>query len=512
MYEVSAEAGSYRGELLGLLAIHTFILPVSLFYEVSTQRLGLVACDNKGALFKAKVFRKRIPPGAKHGDILRCLRRTLYSLRSRLDYKHVYGHQDWLKSWSQLTLLEKLNCKCDTLAKTAVYLGAANSARATHQRQSLPHEPASVFHKGKKLSNDCGDEIRFQVYLRIARKFFVEELGWHGATFDDVDWDQRDACLRGKPEMYQLWLSKQSTGFCATGVNMGRWFDATVTSCPNCSSPKETAGHLLRCKDVGRTKLFKDTIISLEEWMESHYTDPRLARAVSLFLQHRGNRKFASFPGLDRDLLELAHKQDAIGWDDFLEGKITKHFQVVQARHLPRCPTMLNASDWSKRFIDQLIHITQSQWIYRNISKHHATHGQLERLDRISLLRHINKFAGVAPTDVPQESRFLLEVDFVSLVSGHTTQQAYWVHALQAAIKAGRHRSTAHRLRRRPLTTTPSAPLHHPPTTLSSTPAVGNRRKRSRPSTNVLIASNKRKRPDWINGTGFSQIYEIVYP
>ena len=203
MYEVSAEARSYRGELLGLLAIHTFILAVSLFYEVSTQHLGLFACDNKCALFKANVFRKRIPPGAKHGDILRCLCRTLYSLRSRLAYEHVYGHQDRLKSWSQLTLLEKLNCKCDTLAKTAVYFGAANSARATLQRQLLPHEPASVFHKGKKLSNDCDDEIRFQVYLRIARKCFVEELGWHGATFDDVDWDQRAACLRGKPVMYQ---------------------------------------------------------------------------------------------------------------------------------------------------------------------------------------------------------------------------------------------------------------------------------------------------------------------
>ena len=115
---------------------------------------------------------------------------------------------------------------------------------------------------------------------------------------------------------------------------------------------------------------------------------------VSLFLQHRGDRKFVSLPGLDSNLLELAHKQAAIGWDDFLEGKITKHFQAVQARFLPRCSTMLNASDWSRWFIDQLIHITHSQWIYRNISKHHPTHGQLERLDWISLLRHINKFAG----------------------------------------------------------------------------------------------------------------------
>ena len=193
--------------------------------------------------------------------------------------------------------------------------------------------------------------------------------------------------------------------------------------------------------------------------------------------------------------MELAHKQDAIGWDDFLEGKITEHFQAGQARFLPRCPMMLNASDWSKRFIDKLIHITHSQWIYRNISKHHATHSQLERLDRISLLRHINKFAGVAPSDVPQESRFLLEVAFISLASGPTMRQAYWVHAMQVAIKAGRRCSAAHRLRRRPLTTTPSALQHHPPTNPQSTPDVGNPRKQFRTSTDVFIASNKRKRP-----------------
>jgi hypothetical protein len=146
-----------------------------------------------------------------------------------------------------LTDAEIQNQKCDTLAKAAVYFGT--------QRQQRPHKPASIFHKEKKLSGDCGDEIQFQVYFRLSRKIFIEELGWHGLTFDDVDWEHRAACLRSKPEMYQLWLSKQSTGFCATGVNMGHWFDATVTSCPNCFRPAEAVGHLLHCKDAGRIKL-----------------------------------------------------------------------------------------------------------------------------------------------------------------------------------------------------------------------------------------------------------------
>jgi hypothetical protein len=132
--------------------------------------------------------------------------------------------------------------------------------------------------------------------------------------FDDVDWERRAACLKGKPEMYQLWLSKQSTDFCATGINMGRWY-RTVTSCPNCSScPAVTVDHLFRCKDVGRTKLFEDVVIALEDWMEANYTDPRLARSVSLYLC-----RFATLPHLDRDLLELPYKQDTIGLDDFLE-------------------------------------------------------------------------------------------------------------------------------------------------------------------------------------------------
>jgi hypothetical protein len=88
--------------------------------------------------------------------------------------------------------------------------------------------------------------------------------------FNDVDWERHAACLKGKPEVYQLWLSKQSTGFYAMGVNMGRWFNATVTSCPNCSCPAETADHLLRCKNVGRTKLFEDVVIAIEDWMEAN--------------------------------------------------------------------------------------------------------------------------------------------------------------------------------------------------------------------------------------------------
>ena len=44
----------------------------------------------------------------------------------------------------------------------------------------------------------------------------------------------------------------------------------------------------------------------------------------------------------------------------------------------------------------------------------------------------------LAPEDVPEKSRYLLEVDFSQLARSSHKDQAYWVVAVQAAKRAGR--------------------------------------------------------------------------
>lgn len=58
-----------------------------------------------------------------HANILRCLRRVHAGISGTLSYKDVYGHQDKHKTWTQMSLLERLNSKCGTLAKAAVSRG-----------------------------------------------------------------------------------------------------------------------------------------------------------------------------------------------------------------------------------------------------------------------------------------------------------------------------------------------------------------------------------------------------
>jgi hypothetical protein len=133
---------------------------------------------NLGGLSKSRERHKKIPPGSKHANILRCLRRVHAAFRGTLQYKQVCGHQDKHKKWEQMTRLERLNHKCDALAKSAVSLGIINCPeKVTTARQRLPLESVALFHNGVKISGECGWEIRFQIGKVAARDFYINHLG-----------------------------------------------------------------------------------------------------------------------------------------------------------------------------------------------------------------------------------------------------------------------------------------------------------------------------------------------
>lgn len=79
----------------------------------------------------------------------------------------------------------------------------------------------------------------------------------------------------------------------------------------------------------------------------------------------------------------------------------------------------------------------------------------------------------VAPEDVPEESRFLLEIDFKHIRTATTEKQSYWVHAIRAAVKAGSRRGVNPRLlRRRVSRNAPARRLRRRASTVTSSPPV----------------------------------------
>lgn len=166
---------------------------------------------------------------------------------------------------------------------------------------------------------------------------------------------------------------------------------------------------------------------------------------------------------LPSDYHRFAFTQDQIGWDNFMLGKISNHLRPIQYSHLLVSPSLMTVDDWMAKLINKLLHIVHGQWIYRNISKHHHTLGSIRRAERRQLLLEIDRLMSLDPNEIPEESKFLLEVDFAQLRQGEVTTQHYWVHAVKAAIVAGQRKVFLQKRRaapsgRRPLTREPPLP------------------------------------------------------
>jgi len=96
----------------------------------------------------------------------------------------------------------------------------------------------------------------------------------------------------------------------------------------------------------------------------------------------------------------------------------------------------LNGEDWTKQFISKILQITHGQWIFRNISLHDRIQGYLRNKKADEILHIINELSEVTPEEIPEDSRFLLEINFSELKKSHLETQTYWTLAMDAAIRA----------------------------------------------------------------------------
>ena len=122
---------------------------------------------------------------------------------------------------------------------------------------------------------------------------------------------------------------------------------------------------------------------------------------------------------VSEEMKMLAISQDIIGWHNFMEGRISKRFYNIQCMHLAMSSSYLNGNDWTKHFIDRILQITHSQWIYRNVCLHDRKEGYLHNNEMEEIKDKAEELAEINPIELPKESRFLLEIDGESQQMGH---------------------------------------------------------------------------------------------
>ena len=152
----------------------------------------------------------------------------------------------------------------------------------------------------------------------------------------------------------------------------------------------------------------------LGSWLfADNKTESQIAYWVPKFIMYRGNVKFSEMGEMSPEIMALAKSQDLIGWRKFMEGSISKSFYKIQSWYLSDSQSYMNGQDWTKRFISKNVQISHSQWIFRNTFFYDEELGYPRRKEMKAMKFEAEELACTNPVDLPEESRFLLELDGV---------------------------------------------------------------------------------------------------
>jgi hypothetical protein len=159
------------------------------------------------------------------------------------------------------------------------------------------------------------------------------------------------------------------------------------------------------CPNDGRTKLLIKNTDELSKWLEKdNMTDPELAYWIPKYIPMRGNKPFSEFGAMSAKMLALAKSRYIKGWHNFTEGHISTHFYEIQQFHLAMHSSYLSSADWMRKFISRILHITHSQWIFRNILLHDKSFGYIHNKQLGDITRKIDELADAARESILLES------------------------------------------------------------------------------------------------------------
>jgi hypothetical protein len=345
--DTSPSASAFRGELLGLLAIHLILHSIQAT-SIELTGSAQIHSDCTGALRTVSSLpTSGIPPKWRHADIL-----TILSIYGKtpgitLTFHHVKAHQDDGTQWQHLSRISQLNCACDSEAKRRIF----EYLPSHHRQHKLPQEPISMIIDHKKYTSDSDAVIRLYAHKQAAKELFYQSDILTPAQFDEVAWEDIHHTLHSLPKMFQLFAGKQVFGVSAVLGNLSKQkeFSSLGNKCPSCTMCQETTQHILLCREIGRVKCVNIMIKRISDWMYSVGTVPDLADLITTFLYTRGDMPHnLQLPCHYHPFLQSLHK---IGWLHTMEGMLSRELLLLERDEVLEPYSKLSHSAWIRSLI-----------------------------------------------------------------------------------------------------------------------------------------------------------------
>ena len=440
--DVSPSANAFRGELLGLLALHLILHSIHKSRPVLAGSVEIFS-DCTGALKTVSTLKKsRIPATWRHTDILKVLALQGKDFPFRCTYHHVKAHQDDNLRWDQLSRVSQLNCACDAAAKKRIH----EFLPTAYPQRPLPHEKVMMIVENIKATSNTDETLRFAAHKQEARSLLDKLQLLPKTHFEEVAWKEVHSTLHTLPKMFQLFAGKQVFGVSAVLANLSKQkeYAHLGDKCPSCSICKETTSHLLFCREIGRVRCLRKLIFQITDWMDKVGTTTALSDLITDFLLLKGELSHSGHNVyIPPQYSDLIRSQETIGWKHSMEGMVSREFTLLERSDILSSRSKLSQEAWIQGLITRLIEATHGIWIYRNITMHDNISGLIATKGKEQLIEEIEKQIEQGGEGLAENDRWMLEIDPSQLEHTSGEREQYWLIAIQTA-RAHFHLTQSH--------------------------------------------------------------------
>ena len=183
--------------------------------------------------------------------------------------------------------------------------------------------------------------------------------------------------------------------------------------------------------------MLEHSVKELASWMNSTQVEPALVSMVREYLLAQDTKSMSQcLRGGSNILAAAAASQDKLGWDCFIEGRITKVFLEVVKPTLSKRRSRITPERWCCKLAEKLLQLTHKQWLFRNSHVHYKKLEGLTTAQHEEILERVKTLMWTEPGDLLTKHRYLLEEDFELMGEGSTGTRLQWIASIESAKKA----------------------------------------------------------------------------
>ena len=376
---------SLRCELVGILAMLEFLTELCDNMKIKAGGITL-HCDNLTAVSINNDWSVlRMTPSHTNADIISACLKVRDKLPLHVHFKHVYAHQDKDKSFYLLDPIAKLNVQVDLRAKQL-----ATSISMSTQQQFKEINHPSAFPTSYWNNNPIHHEIKNSLYKEITTdnvlSYWIEKRRVTPETLTQIDLTAMGEGISPLSLTMKRFITKWSCESIGTGKNMQRWKLRHCGDCPFCTEPDENTLHIFQCPSIESLDAFKEAFRDLVKKLLSLNTCIQLLVAIrNDVMAWRKGYPTPATGHLPLGLQRAIFAQRDIGWKQFFEGLVAKHWGAYMSQYYLHKKTKNTGRTWSKRLIKYNWEFTHEIWTSRNTQLHETE--RVKELEGVSILR-----------------------------------------------------------------------------------------------------------------------------